>query len=725
MIETGLVYIYSVPPAREFIGCGALVEGGYIATCRHVWRDAIDPENEATGEPCEVEIEFPRARDKQGVPIVSRAAIADDCQGLEVPAPDLVMLKPLNIPTRAGTVPFARHPSSEVGAAYALAGLIGLDESKPDFVRDVPIEGVIANYKDAAEGMRKFTGDNLPSYFSDRGASGSPVFLKDGHNRLAGILVLSVQGANEGKTHLRQAFVLPATTVIRYLGRHLAKPIAEELKVVALAKMQPFIDGLCAQDHVPTSEFAACLREYIVALRTQAEKPVPASNDGADIDATIVASREKLGALDFAGALDVLKPKIAEVAEEVQAHVRRFVPLLKERAAVERLALDYDAAKSTLTEVTRLAPDDLWAYIDLGDLYRIIGPLAEALKAFRNAETAARRLGDERDLLVVINKTGDTQRVLGDLVGALKSYNDGLIIRSRLAESGPDNARWQRDLSDSFIKIGEVQSELGDLAGALTSYRHCVDIFDRLAKSDPKHPLWQRDLAVSYDNVGDVQNSQGDLAGALKSYYDSFAIRDRLAKSSGGDAFWQRELSLSFDKFGDVQTVQGDRAGALKSFNDSLAIKERLVRSDPFSPELRRDLFHSYSKIYIADKLAQFGPGNAEWQRDLSVAYKLVGDLQKAQGDLAGALKLYEADLAIAERLAKSEPGNALWQRDLSESFGKLASVHRQSGDNAKALDFLRQGQAIMARLTKLSPDNAEWKQDFAWFDGQIQELTP
>jgi hypothetical protein len=49
------------------------------------------------------------------------------------------------------------------------------------------------------------------------------------------------------------------------------------------------------------------------------------------------------------------------------------------------------------------------------------------------------------------------------------------------------------------------------------------------------------------------------------------------------------------------------------------------------------------------------------------------------QGDLAGALKSYEADLAIAERLAKSDLGNAGWQRDLSVSYSKLATVYRRS----------------------------------------------
>jgi hypothetical protein len=40
--------------------------------------------------------------------------------------------------------------------------------------------------------------------------------------------------------------------------------------------------------------------------------------------------------------------------------------------------------------------------------------------------------------------------------------------------------------------------------------------------------------------------------------------------------------------------------------------------------------------------------------------------VQVDQGDLAGALTSYRDSLAIAERLAQSDPGNAGWQRNLS-----------------------------------------------------------
>ena len=45
-----------------------------------------------------------------------------------------------------------------------------------------------------------------------------------------------------------------------------------------------------------------------------------------------------------------------------------------------------------------------------------------------------------------------------------------------------------------------------------------------------------------------------------------------------------------------------------------------------------------------------------------------LGDVAVAQGSLPSAQRLYETALAIAEPIAKADPGNAGWQRDLSVS---------------------------------------------------------
>jgi hypothetical protein len=77
--------------------------------------------------------------------------------------------------------------------------------------------------------------------------------------------------------------------------------------------------------------------------------------------------------------------------------------------------------------------------------------------------------------------------------------------------------------------------------------------------------------------------------------------------------------------------IQGDLTDALKSFQDGLVVFKHLAQKDS---------------------------GNAEWQRDLSVSYEKVGDVQMAQGDLKAALKSYSDGLKnivtvyLAARLA-------------------------------------------------------------------------
>ena len=72
----------------------------------------------------------------------------------------------------------------------------------------------------------------------------------------------------------------------------------------------------------------------------------------------------------------------------------------------------------------------------------------------------------------------------------------------------------------------------------------------------------------------------------------------------------------------------------------------------------------------IAERLAQADPGNAGWQRDLSVSYDRIGDVLEAQGNLPEALKSFRDGLAIRERLAsaKGQTGAAVVPRDLRGS---------------------------------------------------------
>ena len=89
---------------------------------------------------------------------------------------------------------------------------------------------------------------------------------------------------------------------------------------------------------------------------------------------------------------------------------------------------------------------------------------------------------------------------------------------------------------------------------------------------------------------------------------------------------------MADNKIGNILLAQGNLTEALKSYGDGLAIIDRLAKADP---------------------------GNAQWQRDLSVSYNRIGDILADQGNLPDALKSYSDCLAIRDRLATADPGNA------------------------------------------------------------------
>ncbi|MGD0188742.1 MAG: hypothetical protein ABSC25_26355, partial [Roseiarcus sp.] len=414
-----------------------------------------------------------------------------------------------------------------------------------------------------------------------------------------------------------------------------------------------------------------------------------------------------------------------------------------------------DRAENTLTLATQTANGLVF---DLALKFRdVVGVRAATIKDILDR---ARALQDQllgagesspdlrRSQAAALGETSDTLLTLGDTKGALAAATHAQEIFQELLTQQPDSTDFQRDLSVSDEKVGDVQVAQGDLAGALKSYQASLAIGDRLAQSDPGNAGWQRDLSVSDEKVGDVQVAEGDLAGALKSYQARLAIADRLAKSDPGNAGWQRDLSVSDDRVGNVQVAEGDLAGALKSYQAELAaelaIMDRLAKSDPGNAGWQRDLAASDIKVgdvqvaqgdlagalksyqaslAIMDRLARSDPGNAGWQRDLSVSNNRVGDVQVAQGDLAGALKSYQASLAIRDRLAQSDPGNAGWQRDLLVSDDRVGNVKVAQGDLAGALKSYQAGLAIADRLSKSDPGNAGWQRDLSVSDEKVGDV--
>ena len=99
-----------------------------------------------------------------------------------------------------------------------------------------------------------------------------------------------------------------------------------------------------------------------------------------------------------------------------------------------------------------------------------------------------------------------------------------------------------------------------------------------------------------------------------------------------------------------------------------------------------------------------------------------MGVILQAQGDLAGALKVYKAERSIMEQLVEG-PTNTYWQRDLSVSLSKVGNILQAQGDLTGALADYQAALAIMKKLTALDPGKAKWKKEQSLCQGKVDAL--
>jgi hypothetical protein len=122
-----------------------------------------------------------------------------------------------------------------------------------------------------------------------------------------------------------------------------------------------------------------------------------------------------------------------------------------------------------------------------------------------------------------------------------------------------------------------------------------------------------------------------------------------------------------------VLVEQGQRADALAAYRASEAIRKARAETDP---------------------------GNAEWQRDVSVSLNKIGDVLVAQGQRGEALAAYRAGEAISKTLAETDPGNTQWQVDLLAVHWRLA---RWGDDPGQRWGLIVAGLRDLAEAGRLS----------------------
>jgi tetratricopeptide (TPR) repeat protein len=334
----------------------------------------------------------------------------------------------------------------------------------------------------------------------------------------------------------------------------------------------------------------------------------------------------------------------------------------------------------------------------------------------------------------------------------------------------------------SFALSGEDQSADPDLAGLQADVNHLTDLtlltpgpdvemhpwtsglITRNAAADTA-PLHERALAMryrrfkqdraGYDDLIDVPRHLAALGrfGAVADDAND-TIQSFLAGTLAVCAYLAEIRSLvprGEDAWGTIADLEiraltdaGSLPAATRLAHALLQEYLRRTDADPGNAGWQRDLSVSHEKVgdlavaagdlsaardaysaslAIRQRLVDADPGNAGWQRDLSVSHEKVGDLAVAAGDLSAARDAYSASLAIRQRLVDADPGNAGWQRDLSVSHSKVGDLAVAVGDFAAARSAYEASLTIRTRLAALDPSNAQWRNDLQWVRQKLDAL--
>ncbi len=169
----------------------------------------------------------------------------------------------------------------------------------------------------------------------------------------------------------------------------------------------------------------------------------------------------------------------------------------------------------------------------------------------------------------------------------------------------------------------------------------------------------------------------------------------------------KRERDRAEQRFNQVRklanTVLFDYHERIKDMPGATAVREKMVTDS----------------LEYLDNLSQEPGDNPELLKELSVAYRKVGDIQGDPfnsniGQSSGALESYQKAFQLQERLLEANPGDVNMQREFGSTAYQIADSYYSLGNNEEALKAYRRAQSAYKIVSESDPANSRWKTSLA-----------
>ncbi|HET8701605.1 MAG TPA: XrtA/PEP-CTERM system TPR-repeat protein PrsT [Nitrococcus sp.] len=414
--------------------------------------------------------------------------------------------------------------------------------------------------------------------------------------------------------------------------------------------------------------------------------------------------------------------KALESAQNLHKKYPDKVDPIKLMAACHLMMGNWNAAKSELEQVLKLAPDDASSALNLAKVEVQLGKPEAARKLLEPLLTA--HPGEEAAALLlasVDSRLGDTSAATDVLVKAVQSNPNALAARATLGGEYLHTGQLDKvlaitgDLSDEQLRKqpgllelrGKAQILSGDVASATASFKHWTEI---APDSAPAHYFYGDSLARS--GQGDAARVQIDRAAKLApDYLPAQLGQIKLLAMNGKTNAAKQALQKAEKTFGDRVEILGMEGWLALQTKDYTTAAKQFAAAREKQPTTELTLYlvqalweagnHDRSidvmKTWLKDK-----PRDIAIWLQLANAYLLSNKEDDAIAAYDQVIKLYpnhvpslnnlawlnrERDPAKAMEYAKRAYALAPKQPSVLDTMGVLLV---RSGDTARGLSMLR-----------------------------------
>lgn len=400
--------------------------------------------------------------------------------------------------------------------------------------------------------------------------------------------------------------------------------------------------------------------------------------------------------------------------------------LLRQGELSEAISI-YEASTDTLFDLAIESPTTVLqqelgvGLTRMADAHLAEGAPSAALVALRGALRLYRRQFEsepesvyiQRALAVTLTKTGDAQVALGDATAGRAAFEEAVALFRALSAADPTSVRGHTDLIGGQARLANVLIELADLPQARRLLEDNLAIAD-LAEVGTS-PAMAAFRAETVLRLGIVLARQGD-GGALAQLEAAEAALSVLAQASPDNWIVQNQLSSTVAERAAVLTAGGRAGEAEAMWRDRVARLEAMTQASPATgfvgPILAASLRGHGEALVALDRPGEAlnryreslallrrtsaaSPSLLLNQTDTALTLKRMAEIQKGQGDLAGADLALRDAVDILALIAEGPAGSASLQRERALALAELGTVQLALGDAEQAERLVRQALEV------------------------------